>query len=270
MLPVSRADAEAVLRAMGQAGPDAVDLTAAALACSIHEHPEAPSSPALDVLQELIAVARASQPQTVEALAQLLFARFGFEGDAETYDDPANADLRSVLVRRRGLPVALGVVWRHVARALGLPLAGTNMPGHFVMRMEAPTGPVLVDVFQGGAILDRPALEQMARQAGEAGLTPKMIEPVPDVLLAIRLQTNLAARARVAGELEAWERAAWRRALLLPSDPGIQLEHAEAAAACGLLARAREAAGLALATAHTEAQAEAARRLLSTAGRRLN
>lgn len=270
MLPANRADAEAVLRAMGQCDPLAMDLTAAALACSIHEHPDAPSAEALDVLEQLIAAARASQPQTVEALAQLLFGRFGFEGDGETYDDPANADLRAVLVRRKGLPVALGVVWRHVARALGLPLAGTNMPGHFVMRMEAADGPVLVDVFQGGAILDHAALQTMAHQAGEAGLTPRMIEPVPDVLLAIRLQTNLAARARVAGELEAWERAAWRRALLLPSDTGIQLEHAEAAAACGLLSRARQAAELALASARNEAQADAARRILTTTGRRLN
>lgn len=270
MLPRSRSDAEAALQAMGRQPVGRLDLTAAALICSVHEAPDQPSGPALDILEALTGAALDSAPQTAAQLAELLFGRFGFAGDTQDYDSPLNADLRHVLVRRRGLPVALGVVWRHAARATGLPLSGTNMPGHFLVRLEQPGGPELIDVFQGGALVDEAALQRLARQAGEAGVTPQMIAPVPDLVIAVRLQTNLASRARVGGDVEAWERAALRRALLCPRDARLHLDHAEAALACGMLARARSAAGQAAQAATTAEHQQAARRLLDRTARTLN
>ncbi len=49
----------------------------------------------------------------------LLAGRHGYRGDTETYDDLANANLIRVIERRRGLPVALGILWLHAARAAG-------------------------------------------------------------------------------------------------------------------------------------------------------
>ena len=46
----------------------------------------------------------------VAALTGLLVGRHGFRGDNETYDDPRNANLMHVIDRRRGLPVALGIL----------------------------------------------------------------------------------------------------------------------------------------------------------------
>src|SRR3546814_8592275 len=44
-------------------------------------------------------------------------AEFGYHGDTESYDDPQNADLVRVIDRRMGLPVSLGVLYIHAARA---------------------------------------------------------------------------------------------------------------------------------------------------------
>jgi regulator of sirC expression with transglutaminase-like and TPR domain len=272
MLPLTRADAEAALKAMGLAGPHRLDLTAACLACSIHEHPDEPSGEALAVLEELTAAALKYRPASLEALSDLLYARFAFIGDDQDYDSPHNADLRRVLVRRKGLPVALGVVWRHVGRVLDLPLMGTNMPGHFLMRLDSAqdSGEAqLIDVFQGGVALGQAYVERLARQAGAAALEPSMTGPVADLVIALRLQTNLASRARANGEVEAWERACLRRALLAPGDARLHLEHAEAAQACGLLTRARAAAEQARATAHTPEHAAAAQALLDRTARKL-
>src|SRR3546814_8702530 len=51
------------------------------------------------------------------ALAGVLLAEFGYHGDTESYDDPQNADLVRVIDRRMGLPVSLGVLYIHAARA---------------------------------------------------------------------------------------------------------------------------------------------------------
>src|SRR4051812_44116665 len=57
---------------------------------------------------------RAEPAAAVRACADVLGARHGFAGDAEHYDDPANSMLDLVLERRRGLPIALSVVYVEV------------------------------------------------------------------------------------------------------------------------------------------------------------
>jgi regulator of sirC expression with transglutaminase-like and TPR domain len=277
MVPQTRDEAEHVLASLGAASTERFDLTVAALASSVHEAPGLTLSRALDVLEEVTATVRREAPGASAAdLSAILHHKLGFGGARSDYDAPENADLRSVLERRRGLPVALGAVWRHAARSVGLPLHGTDMPGHFLMRLETDTGPQLLDVYNGGRVLGEAELVGLARQAGAPGLLPQMIQPVPDRTIALRLQTNLAIRARMNGETGAWERATWRRTLLLPDQPVLLLEHAEAAAACGLIGRARDSASRAalLASDSTDDQIASLSRkalnLVATLGRRLN
>jgi len=85
------------------------------------------------------------------ACAQVLGERHGFAGDAEHYDDPANSMLDVVLERRRGLPIALSVVYVEVARRAGVGLAGVGLPGHFVVGHFGVSPPLLLDPFAGGA-----------------------------------------------------------------------------------------------------------------------
>src|SRR4051812_46166457 len=66
-------------------------------------------------------------------LSGLLGGRFGYRGDDETYDDLANANLIRVIERRRGLPVALGVLWLHTAHAAGWAAHGVDFPAHFLV-----------------------------------------------------------------------------------------------------------------------------------------
>jgi regulator of sirC expression with transglutaminase-like and TPR domain len=272
MIPRSRPEAEAALSALARAPGEAFDLTACALACAAHENPDRDFTPARRTLDALAEAARARSPRTAADFARLLFADFGFAGDRETYDDPANADLPGILERRRGLPVGLGVVWRHAARAAEAPLHGVDMPGHFILRLETDAAPVFIDPFEGGATLDRADLDALARHAGrqDAG---GHLRPVSDRLIAIRLQTNLTARARAAGDVAAWERAARRRALIAPDHAAIALEHAEAAKAAGLLRDAAAAAARAADLTGPGADpaiAAAARQLADALSRRLN
>ncbi len=62
------------------------------------------------------------------ALAGLMTGRWRYPGDRDSYDDPANANLIRVIERRRGLPVALGVLWLHCARAAGWDAFGVDFP----------------------------------------------------------------------------------------------------------------------------------------------
>ncbi|MGZ6030103.1 MAG: transglutaminase family protein, partial [Myxococcaceae bacterium] len=58
----------------------------------------------------------------VQALRRVLADEEGFWGDTDTYDAPENSFLDRVLIRKKGLPITLAVVYLEVARRAGVPL----------------------------------------------------------------------------------------------------------------------------------------------------
>jgi regulator of sirC expression with transglutaminase-like and TPR domain len=240
MIPKTREDAEIAIKVCANAAGDRFDLTACALACAIHENPDRSVSEALDVLSLITELSRKRAPTTPRAFAELMFADLGFSGVQGNYDDPCNGDLISILTARAGLPIGIGHIWRHAARVIDAPLYGTDTPGHFIMRLETEDGPVFIDPFEGGGIVDKDGLDQIARRAGLEAVSDRMLRPVSDRVMAVRLQTNLVARARAGGDIEAWVRAAQRRAILAPGNYQVALDYSEAAEAAGQLKTALE------------------------------
>ena len=65
--------------------------------------------------------------------------------------------------RRRGLPVALAIIYIHAARGIGWPIEGLNFPGRFLVRLGAPDGRAVLDPFEGGEIRDAVALRELLK-----------------------------------------------------------------------------------------------------------
>lgn len=248
MIPKTREDAAIALKVCANAQGERFDLTACAIACAVHEDPNRDTHEALDVLAELTALARRRVPKDAQAFAQMMFGDLGFSGCIGDYDAPKYSDFIDILVHRRGIPVGLGHVWRHAARANDTPLHRTDTPGHFIMRLETAKGPIFIDPFEGGAIMDDEGKTDIARRAGLAELSDRMLSPVSDRVMAVRLQTNLIARAKARDDYDAWFRAAFRRATLSPRNYQVALDFSEAAQAAGHIKTALEwsliAAGL--------------------------
>ena len=70
-----------------------------------------------------------------QALNEIILLKYGYSGDELTYDDLQNANLMRVVDRRKGLPVALGILYLHAARAQGWDSVGLGFPGHFLVRL---------------------------------------------------------------------------------------------------------------------------------------
>lgn len=69
-------------------------------------------------------------------LRRVLVVQHKYHGDDEQLNDVRNANLIHVIDRRRGLPVALGIIYMHVAEKLGWPMEGLDFPGHFFVRLS--------------------------------------------------------------------------------------------------------------------------------------
>jgi regulator of sirC expression with transglutaminase-like and TPR domain len=138
-----------------------------------------------------------------EALAGLVAGRHAYAGDAETYDDLANANLIRVIERRRGLPVALGVIWLHAARAAGWGAHGVDFPAHFLIALEGKSVQAIVDVFAGGVTLDARDLRSLLKrvEGDQAELRPGLLRPMNARGVLLRLQNNIVTRRLGADDL---------------------------------------------------------------------
>jgi regulator of sirC expression with transglutaminase-like and TPR domain len=152
------------------------------------------------------------------------------------YDDPRNADMMAVIDRRRGLPVALGILYLHAARAGGMQASGLNTQSHFVLRLTLRGDDLTIDPFHGGQIVDREHLPVELRP-DDAGLA----QLVSDTDVLLRLQNNLKMRALGAGDGERAVELTRRMALVAPSRPDVWFDLARLNEAIGILGAARNA-----------------------------
>jgi len=199
----SRAEAREILRHVGQQPDDEIDLAEAALALGVLESPGTP----LDGYRRHIAaivgdLADRVDPDTdsLEAriawLHEVIVERHGYSGDHDTYDDLQNANLLRVIDRRRGLPVALGILFMHAARSQGWSMMGLNFPGHFLVRLDADGGRAILDPFNEGQVRTAVDLRDLLKAtAGSAAeLEPGHYQPVSNRDVLLRLQNNIKLR----------------------------------------------------------------------------
>jgi regulator of sirC expression with transglutaminase-like and TPR domain len=130
------------------------------------------------------------------ALNEIILLKNGYSGDELSYDDLQNANLMRVVDRRKGLPVALGILYIHAARAQGWDIAGLAFPGHFLVRLVDGAGRIIVDPFHGGQICGAAELRDLLKAAAgpNSELTPGHYIEVSDRDVLLRLQNNLKAR----------------------------------------------------------------------------
>lgn len=228
---------EAEIRAAGEAADDALDIGAIALAFAQADRPDIVRAPYEAHLAELADAARgalsgsrselaADAELVATMLANLISGRFAYRGDTATYDDLQNADLMHVIDRRKGLPVALGILYLHVGRALGLDLVGLNFPGHFVLRLQIGTSATIIDPFNRGQTLSSADLLNLIRsiEGPDAKLLPESYAPVGTRDILLRLQNNILSRALRAGEHERAREVVTRMIWLAPRRAGLQFE----------------------------------------------
>lgn len=169
-------------------------LDEAALALAAHARGEATDA-AVDVGLEVLDAFAVGVAPTLPALEERLFRDLGVAGDVESYDAPENSFLDSVLARRRGLPITLGVLAIALGRRAGVVMSPVAMPGHFLVRHEGQPR-VLLDCF-GGRRLTSGDCEAMvqALYGGDTRFDLAWLQPVGPRHVLARMLANLAASA---------------------------------------------------------------------------
>jgi regulator of sirC expression with transglutaminase-like and TPR domain len=208
--PADIADLEARLRHIGGRPDDEIDLAETGLLLAAYRQPDLDLDRYRHHLSLLVRDAadmgrKLGAERSLDARADVLRAvlaeRYGYAGDKETYDDLQNADLARVIDRRRGLPVALGLLYVYAADRQGWEASGINFPGHFMIRLRHGRADAILDPFNGGTTRTIGDLAAMLKAyAGpEAKLASQHYTAVRRRELLLRLQNNIKLRLLAAG-----------------------------------------------------------------------
>src|SRR5258707_8073607 len=198
------------LRELGTAASRILPIGEAALALASYERPRVGLARyrlhlvtiARDVGRH--AGAQGDLAARAQALNEIMLLKYGYSGDELTYDDLQNANLMRVVDRRKGLPVALGILYLHAARAQGWDSVGLGFPGHFLVRLGEGAERLILDPFHGGRVCDAVTLRELLKaMAGqEVEMMPEHYPPVGDRDVLLRLENNLKSRLLQAGQTE--------------------------------------------------------------------
>ena len=165
-------------------------LLEAAISIAQDEYPELDVQGVLGDVDQLLARIRRRIPadavplQKLRLLNQFFFHDLAFGANANDYYDPDNSCIHAVLQTRRGIPIALAVLWMELAQGLGLAVRGVGFPGHFLVKVNLPMGQVVIDPLTGKSLSREELSERLEPYRKRSGLLDELETP-----LGLYLQT---------------------------------------------------------------------------------
>ena len=189
-------DLEAAFRHWAAFDSDDLDLEEGAFLIARFRYPDLDLKAYQEQLDEIASMVskqlvQVKAPRTIlSKLNRCLFDELGFRGNIQQYYDPDNSYINRVLDRKTGVPISLSVVYLLVAGRLGLPVTGIGLPGHFILRYEAPGFSTYLDAFNHGQILSRRDCLQFLKTSGYNG-EEDHLDPTTNRDIILRMLRNL-------------------------------------------------------------------------------
>jgi regulator of sirC expression with transglutaminase-like and TPR domain len=237
---------------LGLLDDEHIALDEAALALALLDNPETDLDPYRDLLDDiatrLVEEGADSNRERAVLLAQVIAGEFGFTGDPYHADDPANADLIRVIDRRRGLPVALALLYVTAARRARWSAHVLDVPGHVLVLIGDGVAPVIIDPWRDGAAIGPGELSELVSSSRRGAPATVEVSAMPNRAILARLLLNQAKRAEDAGNSDRAQILFERITAFAPSYDGVWRERARLELAAGDRSAARASLAAALET----------------------
>lgn len=179
-------------------------LLEAAISVAQDEYPDVDVQTVLNEVDRLLERVRRRIPadagalQRLRILNQFFFMDLGFGGNPNDYYDPDNSFVHAVLDVRRGIPIALAVIWLELAQGLNLSVKGIAFPGHFLVKVDLPLGQAVIDPLDGKSLSREVLSERLEPFRWRSGLVDEMetplglyLQPAPGRDIIARMLHNL-------------------------------------------------------------------------------
>lgn len=182
---------------------DEINLAEAALLIARSEYPGLDIDYYLGCLDDMAAGIAGQlpdhcpMPQVLGQINHYLFNEQGYSGNLHNFLDPRNSFLNDVLERKLGIPISLSLLYMEIGHRLGLSIEGISFPGHFLIKLPADDGDVVLDPFAGGVSLDESDLKRRLQHVNsiDAELLcdrlPDLLQPASNKAILARILRNL-------------------------------------------------------------------------------
>jgi regulator of sirC expression with transglutaminase-like and TPR domain len=137
----------------------------------------------------------------VKILNHVLFKQLQFSGNTKNFHSPSNSMLSMVLESKKGNPISLCSIYLLVAKKLGLPIHGVNLPNLFVLIYAQEGAGFYINAFNKGLIFSR---EDIKNYLEHLKIDPQsaFFEPCSNLAIVLRFLKNLYTAFEKLGETE--------------------------------------------------------------------
>lgn len=129
----------------------------------------------------------------------VLFNTLRFSANTKNFHSPANSMLSAVLDTKKGNPISLCAIYLLVAKKLGLPIYGVNLPNLFVLTYKSADVTFFINAFNKGLIFSR---QDVFNYLEHLKIEPKVefFEPCTHMDILLRSLRNLGNAFEKLGE----------------------------------------------------------------------
>jgi regulator of sirC expression with transglutaminase-like and TPR domain len=139
--------------------------------------------------------------EQVRIINSVLFNSLRFSANTKNFHSPGNSMLSNVLETKKGNPISLCSIYLLVAKKLGLPIYGVNLPNLFVLTYKSSDASFYINAFNKGLIFSRKDivnyLEHLNIESREV-----FFEPCSNLDIITRVLRNLIVAFEKLGEVE--------------------------------------------------------------------
>jgi regulator of sirC expression with transglutaminase-like and TPR domain len=137
----------------------------------------------------------------VRILNQVFFEKYKFAANTKNFHSPANSMLNQVFEQKKGNPISLCVIYMLIAKRLGLPISGVNLPSLFVLTYKNPQIQFYINVFNRGLIFSKADISNYIKQMH---LLPQdsFYQPCTNLDIVCRVLRNLIVSFEKVSDVE--------------------------------------------------------------------
>lgn len=126
----------------------------------------------------------------IKILNYVFFNKLKFGANTKNFHSASNSMLNVVLESRKGNPISLCIIYMLVARKLGLPVYGVNLPNLFVLTYKNEHTQFYINVFNRGLVFTRNDIDNYIAQLNLAP-TDIFYQPCSNLDIVKRVLRNL-------------------------------------------------------------------------------
>jgi len=137
----------------------------------------------------------------IKLINNVMFNDLKFSANTKNFHSPANSMIKTVLETKKGNPISLCAVYLLVAKKLGLPVYGVNLPNLFVLTYQSGKFKFYINAFNKGLIFTK---QDINNYLDHLKLDPKpaYYEPCENIDIIKRVVRNLIFSFEKIGDLD--------------------------------------------------------------------